>query len=234
MGSIDGGAIACAAMSELLPAIVQEPDRPAEAAVIWLHGLGASGDDFAPIPPELGLPPSLAVRFVFPHAPRRPVTINMGMVMPAWYDIKQLDARGGDEAGIRESAKHVRALIDREQERGVPASKIVLAGFSQGGAVAVHTGLRAEERLAGIMVLSAYLPLADTLPAELTPAGAETPVLMAHGTHDPMVPIVLAEQSRAVLEGHGIDVAWHSYPMAHQVCHEQIITIGQWLTRVLE
>lgn len=220
-------------MSELLPAIVQEPDRAAEAAVIWLHGLGASGDDFAPIPPQLGLPPSLAVRFVFPHAPERPVTINMGMVMPAWYDIKQLDARGGDEAGIRESDAQVRALVTREIERGIPASRIVLAGFSQGGAIAAHAGLRSTAGLAGIMVLSAYVPLADTLADEMTPAGSRTPVFMAHGTHDPMVPVMLAEHSRTLLEGHGVEVDWRTYPMAHQVCHEQIVAIGQWLTRVL-
>lgn len=220
-------------MTDLLPAIIQEPEQPAEAAVIWLHGLGATGHDFAPIPPELGLPADLPVRYVFPHAPQRPVTINMGMVMPAWYDIKSLDSRGQDEAGIRESEGQVRALIARENERGVPASRIVLAGFSQGGAIALHTGLRYPDRLAGIMVLSAYLPLHDKLTDEMADSNRATPVFQAHGSEDPMVPLVLAQMGRSMLEGLDVSVAWHTYPMAHQVCAEEIQDIGAWLTRVL-
>jgi len=220
-------------MTDLLPAIVQEPERPAEAAVIWLHGLGASGHDFAPIPPELGLPADLPVRYIFPHAPKRPVTINMGAVMPAWYDIRNLDSRGQDEAGIRASAGQVRALIAREKDRGLPASRIVLAGFSQGGAIALHTGLRYPERLAGIMVLSAYLPLHDKLHEEMAEVNGATSVFQAHGTQDPMVPITLAQMCRAQLENLNIPVAWHTYAMAHQVCAEEIQDIGQWLTRVL-
>lgn len=221
-------------MAEPLPAIVQEPDRPARSAVIWLHGLGASGDDFAPIPPELGLPSELAVRFIFPHAPRRPVTINMGMVMPAWYDIKSLDARGQDEEGIRASARAVEGLIADQIDRGVPAARIVIAGFSQGGAIAIHTGLRFAQKLAGIMVLSAYLPLAESLAAEMTEANRQTSVLMAHGLQDPMVPVALAEHSRAHLESLGVPIEWHTYPMAHQVCYEEIVAIGKWLRIVLQ
>lgn len=219
-------------MSELLSAIVQEPVRPADAAVIWLHGLGASGHDFAPIPPELGLPDDLAVRFVFPHAPRRAVTINAGLVMPAWYDIKSLGARAQDEDGIRASEQAVRALVAREIARDVPASRIVLAGFSQGGAIAAHTGLRYPEALAGIMVLSAYVPLDHTLEAEMTPANARTSVFMAHGTHDPMIAMAFSEASRDRLAALGVPVEWHSYPMAHQVCHQEIVAIGKWLTSV--
>lgn len=218
-----------------LSAIEQEPAQgPAEAAVVWMHGLGASGHDFAPIPPELGLPHDLAVRYVFPHAPQIPVTINGGMVMPAWYDIKSLDARGQDEAGIRRSEAAIRALIEREEARGVPSERIVLAGFSQGGAMAIHTGLRFPRRLAGIMVLSAYLPLHETLAGELEAANARTPILQAHGLHDPMVPLSLAQQSRGWLQRHDIAVEWYDYPMAHQVCLEQIQDIGRWLGRTLK
>jgi len=220
-------------MPNLLDAIIQEPSRPAQAAVIWLHGLGASGHDFAPIPPELALPEDLPVRFVFPHAPERPVTINMGAVMRAWYDIKSLGGDQPDEAGIRASEQQVRALIAREVQRGIPATRIVLAGFSQGGAIAIHTGLRYPERLAGIMVLSAYLPLAETLASERAAANGSTPVLLAHGQSDPMVPLTFAQATRAHLEALGIRVEWHEYPMAHQVCGQELQHIGTWLRRVL-
>ncbi len=217
----------------LLDAIEQEPVAPAMASVIWMHGLGASGDDFASIPPELGLPPELAVRYIFPHAPSMPVTINQGMRMPAWYDIRSLDARGQDEAGIRQSETAIRALIDREVDRGVPPEQIVLAGFSQGGAMALHTGLRYPQRLAGIMVLSAYLLLHEKLPAELHDANRQTPIFQAHGLYDPMVTLGLGRQCFGLLEGASLEAEWHEYPMAHQVCIEEIRDIGGWLSRVL-
>ncbi|RMH20898.1 MAG: carboxylesterase [Acidobacteria bacterium] len=219
--------------TDILPAIVQEPPGEAQAAVIWMHGLGASGHDFAGVPPELGLPRDLQVRYVFPHAPRIPVTINMGLIMPAWYDVASLDARGQDERGIRRSEAMIRALIERETERGVPAEKIVLAGFSQGGAMALHTGLRYPERLAGIMVLSAYLVLHDKLAGERSEANLEVPIFQAHGRFDPMIPIAAAERSRDYLQSLGYDVEWHEYPMEHAVCLEEIQAIGRWLTRVL-
>ncbi len=171
-------------MSEtaLLPCVEQEPAGEARAAVIWLHGLGADGHDFAPIVPELGLPENHGVRFVFPHAPRIPVTLNGGLVMPAWYDISSLDLRGQDEAGIRKSGGEVERLLRREIERGVPTEKIVLAGFSQGGAIALFSGLRYPQRLAGIMALSTYLVAPEAVESELSPANRELPIFQAHGT----------------------------------------------------
>lgn len=218
---------------DYLSAIVQEPSEPATAAVIWMHGLGASGHDFEPIPPELGLPSDLPVRFVFPHAPRIPVTINMGLIMPAWYDIHSLDGRGQDEAGVRRSEQEIRKLVAREVERGIPTSRIVLAGFSQGGAMAIHTGLRLEEPLAGILMLSAFVPIADTLEAEIHDANRKTPIFQAHGLNDPMIAFPLAEEGRQLLEDLGLPVEWHSYPMAHEVCYPEIRHIGAWLARVL-
>ena len=168
-------------MSEdYLPCLEQNPHEPAVASVIWMHGLGADGHDFAPIPPHLGLPADMPVRFVFPHAPKIPVTLNMGFVMPAWYDIASLEEHGQDEAGIRRSCERIRRLIEREVERGVPPSKIVLAGFSQGGAMALFTALRYPERLAGIMALSAYLLLADNLAQEASEANRDVPIFQAH------------------------------------------------------
>lgn len=217
----------------LLPCVEIGP-AAASRSVIWLHGLGASGHDFEPIVPELGLPDEAAIRFVFPHAQRRPVTINAGMVMPAWYDIAspRFDIHE-DATGIRQSRRQIEALIGREVGRGVPAERIVLAGFSQGGAVALHTGLRHPEALAGIMVLSGYLPLADSLAEERSPANRTTPVFMAHGEHDPVVPFELAAASRRRLEELGYNVEWHTYPMDHSVCPEEIEAIGTWLRRVL-
>lgn len=221
--------------SDLLQCIEQEPARgTAEAAVIWLHGLGATAHDFESVPPELGLPDDLAVRFVFPQAPSIPVTLNYGMVMPAWYDIKSLGGgRNQDVEGIRRSEGQVRALIEREVERGVSPSKIVVGGFSQGGAIALQTGLRHGERLAGVMVLSAYLLLADETRSERSDANADVPIFMAHGTHDPVVPFAMAERSREALEAMDYGVEWHAYPMAHQVCLEEIQAIGAWLRSVL-
>jgi phospholipase/carboxylesterase len=204
------------------------------ASVIWLHGLGADGHDFEPIVPELNLPDTPAVRFVFPHAPPQAVTINGGAVMRAWYDVYALEGvRREDAAGVRASQAHVEALIARERARGVAAARLVLAGFSQGGAIALQTGLRHPERLAGIMALSTYLPLASTLAAEASPANRDVPIFMAHGRHDPLIPIERALVSRDALRTAGYDVEWRDYPMAHAVCHEEIQDIAAWLRRVL-
>ena len=204
-----------------------------DAAVIWLHGLGADGYDFEPVVPELRLPPHLRVRFVFPHAPVRPVTINMGMRMRAWYDILQMGGGEEDEAGVRASQALVQALIEQEKGRGVDPRRIVLAGFSQGGAIVLQTGLRHPERLAGILALSTYLPLAGKLAAERSTANRGLPVFMAHGTHDPMIGIPRARESRAALETLGYPVQWKEYAMAHSVCGEEIADIAAWLLTIL-
>ena len=197
-------------------------------AVLWLHGLGADGHDFEPIVPELRL--RLPVRFVFPHAPVRPVTINGGMQMRAWYDILGFDRRAKeDSAGIRASAAAVTELVDREIERGMPAERIVLAGFSQGGAIALHTALRDPRPLAGVLALSTYLPLAATLASERSAANASIPLFMAHGTDDPVLSFELAETSRVALEALGYAVDWHAYPMEHSVCMDEVRAIGAWL-----
>lgn len=198
--------------------------------ILWLHGLGADGNDFAPIVPELVQRDWPAVRFVFPHAPVRAVTINNGVRMRAWYDIVDMDlARRADEAGVDESVAQVEALIARESERGVPASRIVLAGFSQGGAVTLAAGLRRTEPLGGLVALSTYLPMPQRLLAEATPASRAQPVFMAHGTHDPVVPFAAGQRSAQALTQLGLPVDWHAYPMAHQVCAEQIADLGRWL-----
>ena len=217
----------------LLETVEQAPADSAQASVIWLHGLGADGHDFASLPPQLGMTADLAIRFVFPHAPIIPVTLNMGMQMRAWYDIVSLDARGQDEEGIRRSGEQIEALIAREEERGVPASRIVLAGFSQGSAMALFTGLRYPRRLAGVVALSGYLPLHESLPAEAHAANLELPILMAHGRHDDVVSYELGERSATALRAAGYEVAWHDYAMAHQVCLEEVHEIGRFLTRVL-
>lgn len=205
-----------------------------QSSVIWLHGLGADGHDFEPIAHELDLG-AIPVRFVFPHAPMMPVTINQGFVMRAWYDIASSDlGRHEDEAGVRASQSAVEALVARELGRGVPARRIVLAGFSQGGAIALQTGLRHPERLAGIMALSAYVPIASTLADEAHAANRDAPIFMAHGDLDPIVPIQRARDSRTLLEELGYRVEWHEYRMPHAVCPEEIAHIGAWLKRVLE
>jgi phospholipase/carboxylesterase len=202
--------------------------------VIWLHGLGADGRDFVPIVPELRLPSDLAIRFVFPHAPHRPVTINRGSVMRAWYDIAETEfGRQEDAAGIRESEQTVRGLIQRETERGIVSERIVLAGFSQGGAVVLHTGIRLPQRLAGILALSTYLPLAGTLKAEAHPANADVAIFMAHGTDDPIIPLALGESSADLLKRRGANLEWRTYEMEHSVCLDEIQDIAGWLTRVL-
>lgn len=208
---------------------VTTADEP-EYSVIWMHGLGADGHDFEPIVPYLGLLPDMAVRFVFPHAMRRPITINGGAVMRAWYDIKEISTtKGQDEAGVNHSAAGIHALIDREVRRGIPPSKIVLAGFSQGGAMALHVGLRYPQTLAGIMVLSAYLLFPDRLQAECSQANSETPVFLAHGSQDPMVPIALGKAVFSDLKKGKWPVEWHSYPIPHSVSQEEIKDIGRWL-----
>ncbi len=201
--------------------------------MIWMHGLGADGNDFKPIVPELALPASLGVRFIFPHAPVRPVTLNNGMAMRAWYDILELGGGKEDGEGLRASQFAVEALIAREESRGVAAGCIVLAGFSQGGAIAFQAGLRHPRRLAGIMALSTYLPLAGTLEAERHAANRDLPIFMAHGSADPMISIGRAGQSRKMLEALGYPVEWHEYPMPHSVCPEEIADISGWLVRVL-
>jgi phospholipase/carboxylesterase len=204
------------------------------AAVIWLHGLGADGYDFVDIVPMLGLT-AIPTRFVFPHAPMRPVTINGGAVMRAWYDV--IGDAGGvrreDEAGVRESQGRVEALITREKSRGIPASRIALAGFSQGGAMALQTGLRHPERLAGIMALSCFLPLADKVAAEVLPAGRDVPIFMAHGIHDPLIPLARARRAHDLLTGLGYRIEWHEYPIPHSVSDAEIRDISAWLQRIL-
>ncbi len=219
-------------MPEFLETIEIETGKNPTASVIWMHGLGADGNDFAPIVRELDLP-GMPIRFVFPHAPMQPVTINGGMVMRAWYDISDATARREDESGVRASQALIEALIAREKDRGIIPERLVLAGFSQGGAIALQTGLRHPDRLAGIMALSTYLPLAEKLPAEASAANRELPVFMAHGTFDPVIPFARAAQSRDLLRSTGYAVEWHEYPMPHSVNAEEVRDIGAWLNKAL-
>jgi phospholipase/carboxylesterase len=217
---------------DLLPAIELETAPGARSSVIWLHGLGADGNDFVPVVEQLHLPEP--VRFIFPHAPLQPVTINGGYVMRAWYDIGYQDLTlKEDEKGVRESQHAVERLIERELKRGVPAARIVLAGFSQGGAIALQTGLRHSQRLGGILALSTYLPLPDRLEPELSPANRDVPVFMAHGVEDPIVPLKLAVASCSRLLTLGYPVEWHEYDMPHSVHPQELLDIGAWLDRVL-
>lgn len=219
-------------MSEPLPTVEIDPRGPVHASVIWLHGLGADGHDFVDIIPALNLPDALGVRFVLPHAPQRPVTINNGYVMRAWYDIAApgIDRRE-DERGIRASAAAIEQLIAIEHARGVPYRHILLAGFSQGGAIVLHCGLRFGERLGGIIALSTYLPLADSLASERHAANAGIPILMCHGSADGIIPMDRAEHSRAILDSLSYPVEWHRYRMAHQVCPEEIDDIAEFIQR---
>jgi phospholipase/carboxylesterase len=212
----------------VLDAIEIETGKAPGLAVIWLHGLGSDGHDFEPIVPELKL--RFPVRFVFPHAPVRSVKVNGGMAMRAWYDILGFD-RGAleDDIGIRASAAAVTELVDRELERGLRSDRVVLAGFSQGGAIALHTALRAPRPLAGVIALSTYLPLAGTLAAERSAANELVPIFMAHGISDNVLPLALGETSRRALEAQGYVVDWHAYAMAHSVCLEEVSAIGAWL-----
>lgn len=218
-------------LTETEDAVILSPaTRAADAAVIWLHGLGADGHDFVPVVPELRFPPSAAVRFVFPHAGVRPVTINNGYSMRAWYDITSLTASGrDDEPGIRESAQRIEAYIARERIAGVAAERIVLAGFSQGGAMALYTGLRHDERLGGILALSTYLPLRAQLSAESSRANRQVPILMCHGTRDPVVTHAFGAASRDALVAEGYAVDWREYPMEHSVCPAELGDIAGWL-----
>lgn len=217
----------------LLPAIELETGPTPRHAVIWLHGLGADGNDFAGIVPYLGLPPALAVRFIFPHAPSMPVTCNAGYVMPAWYDIISLskENRKVDEAGVLHSCAAIRQLIARENERGVPTRNIVIAGFSQGGAIAYTLGLTHPEPLAGIVALSTYIPSLALLAEGELAANRDTPMFAGHGTDDDVVGFELGQRALAHLQGLHYDIAWHPYPgMPHAVCEEEIADIGAWLT----
>lgn len=221
-------------MTALLPRIELESAAQPSAAVIWLHGLGADGNDFASVASELDLSGCPGIRFVFPHAPSLPITINGGYVMPGWYDITGVDlVSRQDAAGIEKSERAIVALIEHEIARGIAASRIVLAGFSQGCAMSLHTGLRYSQKLAGIMALSGYLPLADRFASERTAANADTPIFMAHGTQDPVVVIARAEESRNTLSKLGHPVEWHSYPMQHSVHPRELVDISAFLTRVL-
>ncbi len=221
-------------MTPLLPRIELETAPDPTAAVIWLHGLGADGHDFAPIVQEMDLSGCPPIRFVFPHAPSMPVTINGGHVMPAWYDILDFNRMGRqDDRGIQKSEAAIVALIEHEVARGIPYERIVLAGFSQGCAMALHTGLRLPHRLAGLVALSGYLPLADRLASERHAANAHTPVFMAHGTQDPVVMLQRGEESRDALVRLGHPVQWHTYPMPHSVHPREIADIAAFLAQVL-
>jgi phospholipase/carboxylesterase len=218
---------------QALETVEIEPAAPADSAIVFMHGLGADGHDFEPVASELGLGPAPAVRWILPHAPFRSVTINRGFRMRAWYDIASLDGSAEDEAGIVESAQAIRALIDRERERGIASDRIVVAGFSQGGALALHTALREPSRLGGVIALSSYLPLASKLDREAHPANAAVPVFMAHGSYDPVLPFALGQRSCDLLRSRGYEVGWHSYPIVHSVCAEEIADLRHWLARVL-
>jgi phospholipase/carboxylesterase len=225
--------VRAAALAELDPPVVIEPSKPATAAVVWLHGLGADGHDFEPVAAELGRGGLDDIRFVFPHAPVRPVTINGGMEMRAWYDIAGPDLdRRADEEGVRASAGIARGLVDEQVARGIAGERIVLAGFSQGGAIALYAGLRFPFRVAGILALSAYLPAAKSLAPEAHAANRDVPIFLGHGSQDPVVALVLSERSRAAMADLGYIVEVHTYPMPHSVCAEEIRDIANWLQRV--
>jgi phospholipase/carboxylesterase len=220
-------------MTQLLQTVERETAPEPTASVIWLHGLGADGYDFDPIVPALRLAGGPEIRYVFPHAPIRPVTINGGVEMRAWYDIIAIQ-RGAreDEPDIRESGEAIAALIRREAERGIPPNRVVLAGFSQGGAIALHAGLRYPEKLAGIIALSTYLPLRAAA-GEFHLANRETPLFMAHGSLDPVVPARLGEDSAQFLEQSGYNVEFNSYVMPHSVCPQEVEDIRRWMGRYL-
>ena len=220
---------------EYLPHIELATGADPVATIIFLHGLGADGWDFVPVVRELPLPEELPLRFIFPHAPPRAVTINNGMEMRAWYDIAMNDiARLPDEEGIRESQAEVERLIARERSRGVDSARVILAGFSQGGALALQTGLRHANRLGGIVALSTYLPLEASLDVEASAANRATPIFMAHGTDDTIIPLRLAELSRSTLQSKGYEVEWHTYPMPHSVSPEEIEALARFLMRIVD
>ncbi len=218
--------------SQILPAVEINPSTPVTASVIFLHGLGADGHDLAPLAAEMNLD---GVRFVFPHAPIKPVTINGGYRMRAWYDIVGADiTHEQDSVGVRESEQQIGALIQRELKNGISADRIVLAGFSQGGAMALHTGLRYPQRLAGIVALSCYLPLAASVKAEVNGANSQTPIMLLHGTEDDIVPLAAGERSRRLLTSLGYSVTWRTYGMAHTLCVDEIQDIAGWLKDILQ
>lgn len=215
------------------PIEIQTTSTP-DSAVIWLHGLGADGNDFVPIVSELNLPDSLGIRFIFPHAPHRPVTCNGGYVMRAWYDIYSLEnIEQEDLAGLTESRQYIESLIQDEIDRGIQPGRIILMGFSQGGAVALHAGLRHTDTLAGIGALSTYLPFRDSLDTDKNAANQNTPIFMAHGQYDPVVRFDLGDRSCQLLRQSGYDIDWHDYSMEHSVCMEEISDISDWLKRLL-
>jgi len=219
-------------MTAILPHIVLDRGHAPKHTMIWLHGLGADGEDFVGVAEQMELP--IAMRYIFPHAPKHPVTINGGFVMRSWYDIADIDiAAKQDDAGIRDSQGEIEKFIATEKERGIAAENIFLAGFSQGGAIALHTGLRHPARLGGILALSTYLPLADTLSQEVSLSAIKTPVFFAHGLHDPVVPYPLGKMSADKLQQHGFNIDWHEYPMPHSVCIDEIKDIERWLTQRL-
>lgn len=220
-------------MQALETVVVETGSKPTHS-IIWLHGLGADGHDFEPIVPELVDATSPPIRFVFPHAPVRPVTINNGYPMRAWYDIIGIDRRSAEDfAGMQASADAVKQLIEREKNAGVPTERMVVAGFSQGGAMSLYIGTRLEERLAGIVALSCYLPFARELAEKRRPANDRTPIFMAHGTQDPVVPFALGDESRGLLQAAGYDVEWRTYAMPHGVCEPEVADIRAFLKRVL-
>ncbi len=219
----------------MLDSIILETSPHPDAAIIWLHGLGANGHDFESIVPDLNLSESLNIRFVFPHAPSMPVTVNGGYVMPAWYDIAvQNILTGEDEVGMRRSQKQIMELIEAEKKKGIPANRIILAGFSQGGAMTLFAGLRYPQKLAGLMVLSGYLPLPDKLTAELSEVNAKTSVFMAHGKQDSVVPFEGARISKEFLLKRGIPVEWHEYAMQHSLHPQEIKDIATWIQKILK
>lgn len=221
-------------MTTVNDAVIIEPPEPADAAVIWLHGLGADGHDFEPIVPHLGVHNTRHIRFVFPHAPQIPVTINGGYVMRAWYDVVDADLRRrADEKGVRGSEQILRDYVAQELAQGIDSKRIVVAGFSQGGAIALHMGLRYPKPLAGILALSTYLPLPEAAAAQRHASNAAVPIFLAHGQYDPVIPFQAGENSRAQLESLGYSVEWHSYPMPHAVCPDEIMDIAVWLSAVL-
>jgi phospholipase/carboxylesterase len=220
-------------MSDLDAIIIETHEQP-DAAIIWLHGLGADGNDFVPIVDQLQLPSNIAIRFIFPNAPLRPISINQGYQMPGWYDISSLSiVEQEDEAGIRESSAILKQLCETQEAGGIESGRIIVAGFSQGGAIALHCGCRYPRPLAGIMALSTYLPLPETLADELSESVTETTVFMAHGRQDDVVAYEYGRQSMEQLESHDIEVHWHEYDMGHAVCMEEIQHIRQWLTETL-
>lgn len=220
--------------TRFLETIELNPTNKATASVIWLHGLGADGNDFTPIIPELNLPNNLSIRFIFPNAPMQPVTINNGYIMRAWYDIVSLEStKHADEEGIKKSVHELGRLIEREENLGIPSERIILAGFSQGAVIALSTGLTYHKRLAGILALSGYLPFSEKIMATKTLENKNTPIFLAHGTGDNVVPYFLGEATRDILQKNGLAVAWHSYRMAHSVCMEEIQDIGKWIKETL-